>query len=70
MRPIAAQDSDARIAHLRLDRWIDYPRAAHVLKILSEMFDTPQRKRMPCLFVDRSKCVYKVRANLPTQHFD
>lgn len=20
--------------------------------------------------IDRSKCVYKVRANLPTQHFD
>lgn len=51
MRPIAAQDSDARITHLRLDRWIDYPRAAHVLKILNEMLDTPQRNRMPCLLV-------------------
>ena len=51
MQPIAGQNSDARIAHLRLDRWIDYPRAAHVLKILNEMFDTPQRNRMPCLLI-------------------
>ena len=51
MRSVAVQDNTARIAHLRLDRWIDYPRAAHVLKILNEMLDTPERNRMPCLLV-------------------
>lgn len=51
MRSVAVQDNNARIAHLRLDRWIDYPRTAHVLKILNEMLDTPERNRMPCLLV-------------------
>jgi len=51
MRSIAAQDNDARITHLRFDRWIDYPRAAHILKILNEMLDTPERNRMPCLLI-------------------
>ena len=51
MRPIAAYDATERIAHLRLDRWIDYPRAARVLHLLDEMHETPQRNRMPCLLL-------------------
>lgn len=50
-RPIAAGENSARIAHLRIDRWIDYPRAARVQQIFDDMLDTPQRNRMPCLLL-------------------
>ena len=50
-RPIAASDDRKRIAYLRIDRWIDYPRAARAQKILDEMLETPQRNRMPCLLI-------------------
>ncbi|MBC7500583.1 MAG: TniB family NTP-binding protein [Herminiimonas sp.] len=50
-RAVAARDDAERITHLRLDRWIDYPRAARVLHLLNEMYETPQRNRMPCLLI-------------------
>ena len=50
-RPIAAGENSVRIAHLRIDRWIDYPRAAHVQHIFDDMLETPQRNRMPCLLL-------------------
>ena len=34
LREIAALDDEARIAHLRQDRWIDYPRALEALDAL------------------------------------
>ena len=51
VQAIAQGPDDARIAHLRMDRWIDYPRAAYALGTLEELLRTPPRARMPCVLV-------------------
>ena len=43
VRAVAEGPDDARIAHLRMDRWIDYPRAASALETLEELLSTPPR---------------------------
>jgi hypothetical protein len=40
-----------RIARIRADRWVDYPRAALALRKLADLLDTPPRARMPNLLV-------------------
>ena len=40
-----------RIAYLRVDRWIDYPRALEALDLLEQLRETPERTRMPCLLI-------------------
>ena len=37
VRPVALGPDEARIAHLRIDRWIDYPRAAAALETLEDL---------------------------------
>lgn len=51
VRPVAEGSRDERIAHLRTDRWIDYPHAADALKRLEDHLSTPPRTRMPCLLI-------------------
>jgi hypothetical protein len=40
-----------RIARIRADRWVDYPRAALALSKLADLLDTPPRARMPNLLI-------------------
>lgn len=40
-----------RIEHIRLDRWIDYPRAREALDKLEELLMFPKRARMPNLLI-------------------
>jgi Bacterial TniB protein len=51
IRPIVQAPDKERIAFLRVDRWIDYPRAAAALHTLEDLLSTPQRARMPCLLI-------------------
>ena len=51
IRPIAQESREQRVAHLRTDRWIDYPRAAQTIQRLEELLATPPRTRMPCLLM-------------------
>ena len=51
LHPILAQDTAARLAQLRQDRWIDYPRAVEALEVLGTLLATPPRNRMPCLLI-------------------
>jgi len=44
-------DKQRRIQSLRVDRWIDYPRAADALDRLQRLLDTPRRERMPCMLL-------------------
>jgi Bacterial TniB protein len=49
-RVVHAED-EHRLAFLREDRWIDYPRSAAILSTLEDMFLTPPRARMPCMLL-------------------
>ncbi len=51
LHPVMALDAPARIAQLRADRWIDYPRAIEALEALEILLTTPPRTRMPCLLI-------------------
>ena len=44
--PIAALDAEARIAHIRAERWVQRAAADRVLGYLHEAFVQPQRDRM------------------------
>lgn len=44
-------DDNQRIRALRVDRWIDYPRATEAINRLQRLLDTPRRERMPCLLL-------------------
>ena len=46
VRPIAALDAEARIAHIRAERWVQHAAADRVLAYLHEAFVQPQRDRM------------------------
>lgn len=50
-RDIANKSADERIAFVRRDRWIGYPRADQVLTRLDDLMLYPQRKRMPDLLL-------------------
>jgi type II secretory pathway predicted ATPase ExeA len=51
MRPIAALDADARIAHIRAERWIQNAGADRVLSYLHDALEQPQRARMENLLL-------------------
>lgn len=51
VRQIAQQSVEQRIAHLRQDRWVDYPIATSALGRLQTLLTTPRRTRMPCLLI-------------------
>ena len=46
VRPIAALDADARIAHIRAERWIQNAGADRVLSYLHDALEQPRRDRM------------------------
>jgi len=61
-----------RIEHIRVDRWIDYPRARQALDKLEELLLFPKRARMPNLLIFGASGMGKtmiiekfVRANPP-----
>ena len=49
LRATALLANHERIAWLRQERWIQYPRAERVLERLVDLVDFPPRDRMPCL---------------------
>lgn len=50
-RSIALQPDEARIAHIRADRWIGYTRAHQALTRLDGLLTHPRRQRMPNLLI-------------------
>ncbi|HME24373.1 MAG TPA: TniB family NTP-binding protein [Acetobacteraceae bacterium] len=50
-RPLLALSAAERIARIRTDRWVDYPRAALALRKLADLLGHPQRARMPNLLI-------------------
>jgi hypothetical protein len=48
---IAQLSSEERIAWIRQERWIQYPRAKRILERLADLVDYPPRDRMPCLVI-------------------
>lgn len=72
VRAYADLPNRERIEHLRVDRWIDYPRARQALEKLEELFLFPKRARMPNLLIFGASGMGKtmiiekfVRANPP-----
>lgn len=62
-----------RIEHMRVDRWVDYPRARQALNRLEELLAFPKRARMPNLLIFGASGMGKtmiiekfVRANPPS----
>jgi hypothetical protein len=51
MRAIAQLDADARIAHIRAERWIQHAAADRLLGDLQDVFDQPPRERMENLLL-------------------
>jgi hypothetical protein len=48
---IAQLSNEERVAWIRQERWIQYPRAKRILDRLAELVDYPPRDRMPCLVI-------------------
>lgn len=48
---IAQLSSEERIAWIRQERWIQYPRAKRIPDRLADLVDYPPRDRMPCLVI-------------------
>jgi len=48
---IAQLNKEERIAWIRQERWIEYPRAKRILERLADLVDYPPRDRMPCLVI-------------------
>ncbi len=46
VRPIAALDAETRIAHIRIERWVQHAAADRVLGYLHEALTQPRRERM------------------------
>jgi hypothetical protein len=58
---LAQLNNDERIAWIRQERWIEYPRAKRILERLSDLVDYPPRDRMPCLVIYGSTGMGKTR---------
>ncbi|MBV8616654.1 MAG: TniB family NTP-binding protein [Acetobacteraceae bacterium] len=50
-RPLLALPDAERIARIRTDRWVAYPRASGALRKLADLLAHPQRARMPNLLI-------------------
>ena len=48
---IAQLSNEERIAWIRQERWIQYPRAKRILERLAELVNYPPHDRMPCLVI-------------------
>src|SRR5208283_5167163 len=51
LRRLADLSQRERIERIRVDRWVDYPRAREALDRLDELFLFPKRARMPNLLI-------------------
>ncbi len=51
VRPVAALDDGARVAHIRAERWVQHPAADRVLTYLQEALTQPRRERMENLLL-------------------
>lgn len=51
VQPLLALSATERIARIRTDRWVGYPRAALALRKLDDLLAYPQRARMPNLLI-------------------
>ncbi len=58
---VAQLNNEERIAWLRQERWIEYPRAKRILDRLADLVDYPPRDRMPCLVIYGSTGMGKTR---------
>jgi hypothetical protein len=58
---VAQLNNEERIAWIRQERWIEYPRAKRVLDRLGDLVDYPPRDRMPCLVIYGSTGMGKTR---------
>ncbi len=58
---VAHLSNEERIAWIRQERWIEYPRAKRILERLSDLVDYPPRDRMPCLVIYGSTGLGKTR---------
>ncbi len=62
---------DERIAWIRMDRWLGFPKAEAVRKTLDGMLRYPPRTRMPCLLIygqtgmGKSRIVERFKAENP-----
>jgi len=74
-REIAALSSEERIRRIRVDRWVDYPRARQALDKLDDLIAFPPRARMPNLLIvgasgmGKTMIVEKFARDHPT-HYD
>jgi hypothetical protein len=50
-RILAETSAEERVAWIRQDRWIQYPRAQRIIERLADLIDYPPRDRMPCLVI-------------------
>lgn len=50
-KAVAQLNIEERVAWIRQDRWIEYPRAKRILERLVDLVDYPPRDRMPCLVI-------------------
>jgi hypothetical protein len=68
---VVAKPDEARIAYIRSERWIGYPRALGALQKLEELYAWPKRGRMPNLAIigptnaGKSFLISKFRRNHP-----
>lgn len=58
---VAQLSDEERIAWLRQERWIEYPRAKRILERLADLVEYPPRDRMPCLVIYGSTGMGKTR---------
>jgi hypothetical protein len=48
---LLSEPNDARIAHIRSDRWVTYPAAKRILDELEELLTWPTKNRPPCRLI-------------------
>ena len=58
---IAHASNNERIAWIRQERWIQYPRAKPILERLADLLDYPPHDRMPCLVINGGTGIGKTR---------
>ncbi len=51
VRPIASMDVEARIAHIRTERWVQHDSVSRLLRELQDIFDQAPRERMENLLL-------------------
>ena len=59
VRPVAALDAEARIAHIRAERWVQHAAADRVLACLHEALVQPPRERMENILLVRESGMSK-----------